>query len=52
MLSLIEIFNFFVSDHLKKNKMCTDKTKTKLTKTTLITPTSIHTNKTNHQSKV
>ena len=34
------------------NKRRTDKTRTKLTKTTLITPISIHTNKTKHQNKV
>ena len=31
---------------------CTDKTSTKSTDTTLITPASIHTNKTKHQDKV
>ena len=31
-----------------RNKWRTDKTRTKLTETTLITPTSIHTNKTKH----
>ena len=35
-----------------KNNRCTDKTKIKLTKTTLITLTSIHTNKTKHPNKV
>ena len=34
------------------NKMHTNKTKTKLTETFLITPASIHTNKTKHQNKV
>ena len=36
----------------QKNKRRTDKTKTKLTETNLITPTSIHTDKTKHQNKV
>ena len=36
----------------RKNKKCMDKTKTKLTEITLITPTSIHTNNTKHQHKV
>ena len=35
-----------------RNKNRTDKTRTKLTETTLITPASIHTNKTKHQNKV
>ena len=35
-----------------RNKRHTDKTRTKLTETTLITPTSIHTNKTKHQNKM
>ena len=34
------------------NKRHTEKTRTKLTKTTLITPASIHANKTKHQNKV
>ena len=34
------------------NKRRTDKTRTKLTETTLITLTSIHTNKTKRQNKV
>ena len=34
------------------NKSRTDETKTKLTETFLITPASIHTNKTKHQNKV
>ena len=34
------------------NKRRTDETKTKLTETFLITPISIHTNKTKHQNKV
>ena len=35
-----------------RNKRRTDKTGTKLTGTTLITPASIHTNKTKHQNKL
>ena len=35
-----------------KNTRRTDKMKTKLTETTLITPLSIHKNKTKHQNKV
>ena len=35
-----------------RNKRGTDKTRTKLTETALITQTSIHTNKTKHQNKV
>ena len=35
-----------------KDKGGKDKTRTKLTETTLITLTSIHTNKTKHQNKV
>ena len=35
-----------------RNKRDADQTKTKLTETTLTTPTSIHTNKTKHQNKV
>ena len=35
-----------------RNKRHTDKTRTKLTETTLLTPTSIHTNKKQHQNKV
>ena len=35
-----------------RNKRRTDETRIKLTKTTLITPASIHTNKTKHQNKV
>ena len=34
------------------NKRRTDKTRTKLTETTFITPIRIHTNKTKHQNKV
>ena len=34
------------------NKRRTDETKTRLTETFLITPASIHTNKTKHQNKV
>ena len=34
------------------NKRRTDETKSKLTETFLITPASIHTNKTKHQNKV
>ena len=34
------------------NKRRTDETKTKLTEKFLITPASIHTNKTKHQNKV
>ena len=34
------------------DKRHTDETKTKLTETFLITPESIHTNKTKHQNKV
>ena len=34
------------------NKRRTDKTRMKLTETTLITPASIHTNKTKHQNKM
>ena len=34
------------------NKRPTDETKTKLTETFLMTPASIHTNKTKHQNKV
>ena len=35
-----------------RTKTHTDKMRTKLTETTLITPTSIHTNETKHQNKV
>ena len=35
-----------------RNKRCTDKTRTKLTEATLITPTSIHINETKDQNKV
>ena len=35
-----------------RNKRRTDKTRTKLTETTLKTPTSVHTNKTKYQNKV
>ena len=35
-----------------RNKGRPDKMRTKLTETTLITPLSIHTNKTKHQNKV
>ena len=35
-----------------RNKRCTDKTKTKLIETTLITPEGIHTNETKHEYKV
>ena len=43
-----------LNGHLKecRNKRCTDKTKTKLNETTLITPEGIHTNKTKHENKV
>ena len=35
-----------------KNERLIDKTRTKLTQTALITPTSIHTIKTKHQNKM
>ena len=35
-----------------RNKMGTDKTRTKLTKTTVTTPTSIHSDKTKHKNKL
>ena len=45
---------YVLNGHLREyiNKRRTDETKTKLTKTFLITPASIHTNKTKHQNKV
>ena len=45
---------YVLNDPLKecRKKRRTDKTRTKLTETTLITPISIHTNKTKHGNKV
>ena len=39
-----------LKEYINKRRM--DETKTKLTETFLITPASIHTNKTKHQNKV
>ena len=44
------VLNESIREHINKRR--TDETKTKLTETFLITPTSIHTNQTTHQNKV
>ena len=43
------VFNGSLKEYM--NKRCTDKTRTKLTETTLTTPTSIRTNKTKHRCR-
>ena len=48
--SLNEVLNEPLKEY--SNKRCKDKTRTKLTETSLMTPTSIHTTKTKHQNKV
>ena len=50
----VEKRSFVLNRPLKqcRNKRPTNKTRIKLTETTLIAPTSIHTNKTEHQNNV
>ena len=42
---------YVLNDPLYLNERCTDKMRTILTETTLMTPTSIHTNQTKHQTR-
>ena len=44
------VLNGLLKEYINKRR--TDETKTKLTETFLITPGTIHTNKTEHQNKV
>ena len=48
--SMMYVLDGLLKEYL--NKMRTIQTRTKLTETTLITPTCIHTNETKHQNKV